>query len=303
MLGIDLSDELSKSYELYGVDRVPPGLSARRAGGKGRGSRVKEFFDCDIADAQKILEIITRIKPDIVVHTAAMTDVDDCETGKDKAYKINAAGAANVAKACGKTGSVLIYISTDFVFDGKKKEPYGESDKPNPLGVYGDSKLKGERAVAKCLKNYFILRTSWLYGANGKNFVDTIIARAKTEEALKVVDDQVGSPTYTKDLAKAIHALLDKISFQLSAFSFQLYGTYHVSNSGSVSWFEYAREILRLAGSGAKVIPISSGELNRPARRPAMSVLDNSKFVKFTGYKMRNWKDALKDYIFEGKGR
>jgi dTDP-4-dehydrorhamnose reductase len=250
------------------------------------------------------LRVIKKARPDIVIHAAAMTDVDGCELDSKKAYKINAEGAKNVALACRSAGAALIYISTDFVFDGKKKSAYKETDKTNPLSIYGDSKLKGELAVKKALKRYFILRTSWLYGRNGKNFVDTIITKAKSEKLLKVVDDQVGSPTYTKDLAKAIHALLQRIQPR-PGHPAGLYrpglgigfGVYHVSNSGAVSWFNYAREILKLAGSGTKVIPISSKELARPANRPAMSVLDNTKFVKLTGYKMRSWQKALKDYV------
>jgi len=299
MLGVDLCSELYKYYEVYGLDissnRSRAGLNLPY------NSRptAQRYFDCDITDEKKIAEVIAKVKPDIVIHAAAMTDVDGCESDKDKAYKINGIGTENVAAACSKTDSILIYISTDFVFDGKKKEPYREIDKPNPLNVYGDSKLKGEEAVIKNLKRYFILRTSWLYGASGRNFVDTIIAKAAGEEVLQVVNDQIGSPTYTKDLAKAMHALLIRI-FSQYAIPYTQYGIYHVSNSGSVSWFEYAKEILRLAGSDAKVVSISSGELDRPAKRPAMSVLDNSKFVKFTGHKMRNWKDALKDYIAVG---
>jgi dTDP-4-dehydrorhamnose reductase len=138
------------------------------------------------------------------------------------------------------------------------------------------------------VKKHFILRTSWLYGKHGKNFVDTIINKAKTEKVLRVVDDQIGSPTYTRDLARAIHSILNKSTD---------YGTYHVSGSGSTSWCDYAKEILKLAGSRTKVLPISSKELDRPAKRPKMSVLDNSKFFKFTGYKMRDWREALKEYV------
>lgn len=286
MLGVDLSRELRRDYEVIGVD-VVRGFA---------GSRVREFYKCDITNKRNILSIIVKIKPDIVIHTAAMTDVDGCELEPKKAYKINSEGTKNVASACKAARAALIYISTDFVFDGKKKRPYREGDKTGPLSIYADSKLKGEEAVRKILKKYFILRTSWLYGKHGRNFVDTILAKAKSEKVLKVVDDQVGSPTYTKDLAKAIHALLDKISWELGVGGWES-GIYHISNSGAVSWYGYAKEILRLAGSKTKAIPISSEELARPAKRPAMSVLDNSKFVKFTGYKMRGWKEVLKEYI------
>lgn len=274
MLGIDLCHELNEDYELYGIDT----------------RRDNDNFICDITDKKCVADIVEKVKPDVVIHTAAWTDVDGCEQDKEKARWINVEGTKNVALACKDRGAILVYISTDFVFDGKEKGAYKETDKPNPISVYGDSKLKGEEAVKKTLKKYFILRTSWLYGENGKNFVDTILSKAKTEQALKIVDDQVGSPTYTRDLAKAMHALLNKAGDRG-------YGIYHVSNSGGVSWFEYTKEILKLAGSATKVIAISSEELARPARRPAMSVLDNSKFTEFTGYRMRDWKDALKEYL------
>ena len=269
MLGEALTLELKKANEVSGID----------------------IGECDITDRDKTVEVLSGAKPDIVIHAAAWTDVDGCELDSEKAYRVNSDGTENVALACKACGAVLIYISTDFVFDGKKKAPYKESDRPNPLSVYADSKLKGEDAVKRILERYFILRTSWLYGSHGKNFVDTILARAKPEGVLKVVDDQTGSPTYTKDLAGAIYMLLKKI--------FGGYGTYHITNSGHVSWYGYAREILRLAKSTAKVVPISSDELNRPARRPAMSILDNTKFIRFTGFKMRHWREALGDYLFQ----
>ena len=277
MLGTDLISELKKDYEIYGADIAKSSVHHDTV-----------FYECDITDKESISKILADAKPDVCIHSAAYTDVDGCELNKTKAYKINSEAAQNVALACKESGLALVYISTDFVFDGKKESPYKEDDKPAPLSVYGDSKLKGEDLIKKELERYFILRTSWLYGKYGKNFVDTILAKAKTEKVLKVVSDQAGSPTYTKDLAEAIHKLLGKVNG---------YGIYHVSNSGSVSWYEYAKEIVRLAGLETKVVPISSEELARPAKRPAMSILDNSKFIKFTDFKMRDWKSALKDYL------
>lgn len=285
MLGLDLCQELRKDYVVEGADIA---ASAHQG---------VKFYQSDITDRNNIAGIIADARPNIVIHTAAWTDVDGCEREKDKAYLVNATGAENVALACKDVGAALVYISTDFVFDGRSVKPYKETDKPAPLSVYGDSKLKGEESIRKALKNHYILRTSWLYGKNGKNFVDTIIAKASTEKMLKVVDDQVGSPTYTKDLAKAIHRLLDKIT--VDDLRTAACGTYHVSNSGKVSWFDYARMMLKLTGATAKVVPISALELGRPAKRPEMSVLDNSKFTGFTGYKMRNWKTALKEYLQE----
>ncbi|MDD5429037.1 MAG: dTDP-4-dehydrorhamnose reductase, partial [Candidatus Omnitrophica bacterium] len=198
MLGADLCEELGNGYDLVGSDLAP----AKRAG-------ATNFIECDITDKGSVKDVIDKVKPQIVIHAAAWTDVDGCERDREKAYRINASGTENVAVACKNAGAILIYISTDFVFDGKKKEPYTEEDKTGPLNIYAASKLAGEEAVRKNLKEYFILRTSWLYGAGGKNFVDTIIAKAGTEKELKVVRDQSGSPTYTKDLACAIHRLAD----------------------------------------------------------------------------------------------
>ena len=285
MLGIALSRELTKDYEVVGLDIAQsPRLKAQ------------SYIVADIIDRKKIAHILKRVKPHVVIHTAAWTDVDGCEFDKKKAYEINAEATSNVAIACKAEGAILVYISTDFVFDGKKKRPYKESDLPRPLGVYADSKLKGEKAVESLLKKYFILRTSWLYGPSGKNFVNTILEKGREKHVLEVVNDQVGSPTYAKDFAKAIHVLVDRM-FQGSGAGFQGSGIYHVTNSGSVSWYEYAKYILKLKKLSTKVIPIKSKVLGRPAVRPAMSVLDNSKFVKFTGHRMRNWKLALKEYL------
>ena len=293
MLGTDLCQALRSEYEIYGIDissRAGLNLPYNSA------SAVQRYYQCDITNESETLSVLSKIKPDIVIHTAAWTDVDGCELGKDKAYKINSEGTENVALGCKETGATLIYISTDFVFDGKKKSAYKETDETGPLSIYAESKLLGENAIDRILTGYFIIRTGWLYGKNGKNFVDTIIEKAGLKKELRVVDDQVGSPTYTKDLAKAIHKLLD-IVFTKYEIRNTKYGIYHVTNSGSVSWYEYAKTILKLAGSKTKVVPITSEELNRPADRPAMSVLDNSKFTAFTGYKMRPWKDALKEYL------
>jgi len=280
MLGTALLRELRGPYDLFGTDVFRSQGSERRS---------QKYFSCDITNRKSVDVLFKKIRPDIVVHTAAWTDVDGCELNKDKAYAVNFYGVRNVALACKGIGAALIYISTDFVFDGKKRRSYKERDKTNPLSVYADSKLKGEAAVIKALKKYFILRSSWLYGKHGKNFVDTIIAKAKKDGVLKVVDDQAGSPTYTKDLARAIRVLIDKRTENFSI--------YHISNAGSVSWYEYAKAILKITGIKARVLPISSKELARPAERPAMSVMDNSKFEKVTGYRMRRWKSALQEYL------
>lgn len=299
MLGVDLSQCLYHDHEVFGADIIHRSCHA----GRQASFAIRGFYKLDITKKQNVLTIFRNLNPDVIIHAAAWTDVDGCEFDPKKAYRINGEGTKNVAIACKAIGATLIYLSTDFVFDGKKKNPYKEADKTNPLGIYADSKLKGEAVVKRILKKYFILRTSWLCGKHGKNFVDTILKKAKTEKVLKVVDDQVGSPTYAKDLAKAICVLISVIvrSPAKGGTTKQSqkieYGIYHVSNSGAVSWYDYAKEILKLTGSRTKVVPISSKELDRPAKRPKMSILDNSKFVKFTGYKMRNWQEALKEYV------
>jgi dTDP-4-dehydrorhamnose reductase len=293
MLGIDLCQELKLDYYVIGLDLFQrPKFEARNS----KAGSSLPYVIGDITDREGTAAIIARCAPDFVIHCAAWTDVDGCELDKKKAYKINSEGVRNVALACKKSGSAMIYISTDFVFDGKKRRPYKETDKTIPLSIYGNSKLKGENFIKRSLNRYYILRTSWLYGAHGKNFVDTIVAKGKTESYLRVVRDQVGSPTSTKSLARAIHRLLDKLTIGDKPASAG-YGVYHLSNSGSVSWYDYARTILKLSKLKTEVLPITSEELARPARRPAMSVMDNSKFTKFTGYRMPDWKIALKEYL------
>jgi dTDP-4-dehydrorhamnose reductase len=278
MLGTALTEELKDHHDIYGLDSRP--------GGAG----LSGFVKADITDGRAIIAAFNDISPQFVIHAAAWTDVDGCEADPAKAETINSRGTANVAGACKACGAVMVYISTDFVFDGMKKKPYTEKDTPGPLSVYAKSKLGGEEAVRKALGQYYIIRTSWLYGKHGENFVDTVIAMASGTGVLKVVDDQTGSPTYSDDLAEAIRILMDRKP---------AYGIYNVSNSGSVSWYEYARRIVEITGLRAEVTPISSQELARPARRPAMSVLDNSKFAGATGHLMRPWQEALYGYLKE----
>lgn len=287
MLGVDLCAELRTSCDVRGADIVPDPAGR----GSSAGKRALRFLGCDITDRNSVARVIRTARPDIAILTAAWTDVDGCERDPQRAYRVNAVGPRHVARACRAAGIPLIFISTDFVFSGKKRTPYRETDETGPLSIYGDSKLQGERAVLRELPDAVIVRTSWLYGRHGKNFVDTIIAKGKTEPVLKVVDDQAGSPTYTRDLAAALHALVRPLLAGTAR------GIYHVSNRGRVSWYGYARAILREAGVKARVVPIASRELARPARRPSMSEMDTSKFRSATGYVMRHWKSALRDYI------
>ncbi|MBA7471142.1 dTDP-4-dehydrorhamnose reductase [subsurface metagenome] len=247
----------------------------------------------DITNLRELRAVFHELNPDFVIHTAAYTDVDGCEKNPDRTHRVNALGTRNIALICQEKNIPLVYVSTDFVFDGKKNCPYTELDQSHPLNVYGRSKLAGENYVRSLLERYFIVRTSWLYGQHGKNFVEAILRLAKEKEVLTVVGDQVGSPTYTKDLAQEMKKLVSGSS----------YGIYHITNSGSCSWYNFAEEILKLAGiRGVKVKPITSKELNRPAPRPQFSVLRSSGSGPDAEDTMRPWKEALKEYLEERKG-
>jgi len=248
-------------------------------------------WDIEEMDIQKEDESVTKIenlRPEIVIHIAAYTDVDGCELDKERAFVVNAEGTRHVALAASKCHAKMVYLSTDYVFDGEKREPYLENDSPHPLNVYGHSKLKGEQYVQEWVKDSLIIRTQWLYGPFGKNFVDSILRQAREKGALSIVNDQIGSPTYTADLAKAISGLI-----RLDAR-----GIFHVANSDLCTWYTFGRAILKLSGvNRVKVVPISSKELGRPAARPSYSVLNCQKFEKETGLTMRPWSEALKDYL------
>ena len=311
MLGVDLCDKLATDYDVIGLDIYrSPGRPFDSAQGR-QVTRAQGFIRCDITDRDKILRSVRSAEPDLIVHAAAWTDVDGCELDPIKAKKINTEGTRNISLAASELKAPFVFISTDFVFDGNKKTPYGESEKPNPLNVYGESKLEGEKLAAKSDK-CAIIRTSWLYGANGKNFVDAIINKAKSGEDLKVVNDQVGSPTYTKDLAEAIERLINIVieespGHQASAEQSgaspkgtKSPGLFHISNRGAVSWFEYAKNILETSGvKNVEIKPIKSAELDRPAKRPHFSALDSSKFENLTKFAMRPWQEALREYVSE----
>ena len=198
-----------------------------------------------------------------------------------------------MAKGCRDVGAKLVYISTDYIFDGDRKRPYREDDSPSPLNIYGESKLMGERYIEELLEDYLIVRTQWLYGKHGRNFVETIIMLANERDSIEVVHDQVGCPTYTVDLSGAIAALVAK----------DLRGVFNVSNTGSCSWYDFALEIVQLAGiSGVNIIPVSSKDLNRPARRPRYSVFNCQRLKREAGIEMRPWQKALHDYFLHRKG-
>jgi len=251
-----------------------------------------DIQDCDICDAGAIAAVLRARRPDFVIHLAAYTNVDGCEADRRLAEETNSAGTRNIAAACAEIDAAMLYVSTDYVFDGTKIGAYLEDDLPNPVSVYGRSKLMGEQHVQALLKRYFIARTSWLYGPNGKNFVMTILNVARQQKVLRVVNDQHGSPTYTRHLSATIAELIET----------HAYGIYHTTGSGTCSWFEFARTILDLCPmEGVEVVPISSDQSGRAARRPANSVLENRALKQAHLELMPHWKVALAEYLQEIK--
>ena len=244
--------------------------------------------ELDITSVDEVLKLAREVKPYAIINCAAHTAVDACETDGDNAYRINAIGPRNLSIAATETGAKLIHISTDYVFDGKGTRPYLEFDTPNPQGMYGRTKLAGENMVKDFADRYFILRTAWLYG-EGKNFVKTMLRLSETNDTVKVVNDQFGSPTSTKELAGAIGHLL---------FT-ENYGLFHATCEGSCDWSAFAREIFRLAGKSTEVVGITTQEYNAPAPRPGYSILENYMLKLTTDYSFADWHDAIAEYVKE----
>ncbi len=238
-----------------------------------------DINNLDITNSQMIDEVFEAEKPEIVIHCAAYTNVDKAEEDLTTAKLINFKGTENIAKACKKYNSTMVYISTDYVFNGNGTRPYEPLDKTAPLNNYGLTKWEGEEAVRNNLEKYYICRTSWLYGHHGKNFVETMLSLANKSE-LKVVDDQVGCPTWTVDLANAIVKIMEV----------KPYGTYHTCGGGNTSWYGFAKEIFNQAKVSVNLKPCTTDEFPRPAKRPAYSIMNNSGLL-------RDWKLALKDYL------
>ncbi|MBC7111924.1 MAG: dTDP-4-dehydrorhamnose reductase [Methanothermobacter sp.] len=263
MLGSDLVDILSRRHEVVTSGSL------------------------DIRDLEGVMELLRETRPDAVVHAAAFTDVDCAETERDTAYQVNVLGTRNIAAAASAVGSSILYISTDYVFDGEKGDGYLEFDEPNPLNFYGKTKYLGEVSVRQLSERFYIVRTSWLFGRNGRNFVGTMVELAERGHEISVVDDQYGSPTYTRDLAASIGNLLERPA----------YGVYHLTNSGQCSWYEFAIDIFNELGMEVCLKPVKSHEFPRPARRPSFSVLRNYNW-SMEGFKpLRNYRDALRDYL------
>jgi dTDP-4-dehydrorhamnose reductase len=252
-------------------------------GDRGRGVDIDGI---DITSLESTERVLTTLRPTVVVNCAAYTDVDGCESNQETAMQVNGEGVAHLAMATRTIGARLVQVSTDYVFDGSKKMPYLEDDAPHPLSVYGESKLAGEmNAVFN--PDHLIVRTQWLYGLHGKNFVETMLRLGAERDELSVVDDQIGSPTWTVDLAHAILALVEK----------GCHGVYHAVNGGYCSWNAFARAIFQEAGMSVTVSAMTTEQLNRPARRPLQSQLDCGKLAHDCGYRPQPWRDALRTYL------
>jgi dTDP-4-dehydrorhamnose reductase len=240
--------------------------------------------DADVTDAAAVQAAVAEAEPDVVLNCAAFTDVDGAETDADQALRVNGAGAGNVAAAAARAGAALIYVSSDYVFDGRKRQPYVESDGTAPLSNYGRSKLAGERATVAANPRHFVVRSAWLYGAGGQNFPEKMLRLARERGELRVVDDQVGSPTWTGHLAEGLLRLART----------EAYGVHHMAAAGACSWFELARETLARAGVEARLVPCATADFPRPAARPAYSVLASERSDAVT---LPSWRAGLDAYL------
>ncbi len=247
--------------------------------------------ELDVLNGEAVSAAISAARPDVVVSTAAFHKVEECEKQVSLAFEVNALGVKNLAQACDRAGCVLVHFSTDYVFDGKQRKPYCETDLPRPLSVYGASKLAGEHLVAAVFERYFLIRTCGLYGVAGSsgkggNFVETMLRKAREGSQIKVVDDQVLTPTFTGDLAEAVAGLLEGGRF----------GLYHVSSEGECSWYKFAKTIFELENLTVELVPVSTDQFPSSVKRPAYSVLAKEK-IRQLGLRMAPWDDALARYL------
>ena len=265
-LGYDVMNELAKrGYEGIGVD-------------------VQEM---DITDAQAVDRVITESGADKVIHCAAYTAVDAAEDNVDLCRKVNAQGTENIAKVCKKLDIPMLYLSTDYVFDGEGTRPWEPDDERHPLNVYGQTKYEGELAIEENLDKYFIVRIAWVFGVNGKNFIKTMLKLAENHDTITVVNDQVGSPTYTYDLSRLLVDMIET----------DKYGRYHATNEGLCTWYEFAVEIFRQAGISVNVVPVTSEEFQAKAKRPHNSRLNKDKLDEMGFKRLPSWQDALSRYL------
>ena len=292
-LGHDVMNELyARGYEGVGSDIAPV------YSGIADGSAVTKmpYVSMDITDAEAVKTVITQVQPDVVVHCAAWTAVDLAEDADkvEKVRAINAGGTQNIADVCKQLDCKMVYLSTDYVFDGQGETPWLPDCKDyKPLNVYGQTKLEGELAVANTLEKYFIVRIAWVFGLNGNNFIKTMVNLGKTHDSIRVVCDQIGTPTYTLDLARLLVDMIET----------EKYGYYHATNEGGyISWYDFACEIFRQAGMSAKVIPVTTAEYGlSKAARPFNSRLDKSKLTENGFQPLPTWQDAVSRYLKEAQ--
>lgn len=262
-----------------------------------------EFVFCDsstldITDLNNTQKIFKQYKPNYCINAAAYTAVDKAESEPDKAHLINVIGAKNLAEVCKENNTILLHISTDFVFDGDSSKlrmtnGYTEEDQPNPTGVYGQTKLDGEKAIQSTFENYYIIRTSWVYSQFGNNFMKTMLRLASERETISVVNDQIGTPTYAIDLAE----VLIKIIHYSESNSIQPFGIYNFSNEGQCSWYDFAKKIFEVNKISINLLPIPTSSFPTPAKRPSYSVLDKSKIKTTFGVEISNWENSLKNFF------
>lgn len=252
------------------------------------------YHDLDITDLNQVKSYFKNKTIQYCINCAAYTAVDKAEEDEEKAFKINGLGPRYLAEVCRAYNTVLIHISTDFVFDGTKMTPYKETDVPKPLGVYGRTKLKGEQNIQEVMEEYFIIRTSWLYSPFGGNFMKTMLNLAKTKDSISVVDDQKGTPTNALDLAKTILTIIkENLILKESNTGNNIYGIYHFSNEGACSWYDFAKKIFQIYNVGVELKGIPTSGYPTPAQRPMYSVLDKTKITETFGLTIDNWQDSL----------
>lgn len=245
-----------------------------------------DVADLDITDVKAVYEFVNNNKPEVIINCAAHTAVDKCETDVDMAYKINTIGPKNLASSANAIGAEIVQVSTDYVFDGERDKQLTEFDEVNPQTIYGKTKLESEKVVSKLNPKHYIVRTAWLYG-DGNNFVKTMIKLSETNKTIKVVNDQKGSPTSTVDLARVIISLVENKN----------YGLFHCTCKGECTWYDFTKEIFRIKGIDTEVLPCTTDEFPRPAKRPEYSVLRNYMLELTTGDITRDWKEALEEYL------
>lgn len=246
--------------------------------------------DLDITSKENCELVFTKFKPNYCINAAAYTAVDKAESEPDKAQLINIIGAKNLAEVCKEFSATLLHVSTDFVFDGSKTTPYLETDIPNPIGVYGKTKLDGEKAIQETFDNYFIIRTSWVYSQFGNNFMKTMLRLASERDSLSVVSDQIGTPTNAVDLSKALIEIIKYCHIE----PVEVFGIYNFSNEGQCSWYDFAKKIFEVNNISINLQPIPTTSFPTLAKRPAYSVLDKSKIKNVFGLEINNWEESLK---------